>query len=241
MGSVFLTAHWRSLAMLNYEVPPALLRPFVPNGVELDSYQGRTLASMVGFLFDDTKIRGVSVPFHQRFEEVNLRFYVKRRRVDGWVRGVVFIREIVPKFFVAAIANHLYHEKYEAMPMRHEVAERSARYEWQIGSRWNSLSVAVEGDPHLPVSGSEEEFITEHYWGYTAQPDGSTLEYQVAHPRWPVWRATAAILDAGIAALYGDAFVPYLSVTPSSALLANGSEVAVYAGVPLPPSDSPNG
>ncbi len=228
--------------MLNYEVPPHVLAPFVPNGVELDAFQGRTLASMVGFLFDETRVRGIPAPFHQRFEEVNLRFYVRRRRPEGWVRGVVFVKEIVPKFFVAAIANLVYHEKYEAMPMRHGVtAGRAARYEWRGGERWNSLSVTVAGEAALPEPGSEEEFITEHYWGYTAQPDGSTLEYQVTHPRWPVWRAVEWHFDADIAALYGEAFVPYLSVPPTSALLAEGSAVAVMDGVRLPPSDSPIG
>ncbi len=74
----FLTAEWRHLAMLNYEIDPVILRPFVPSGTELDSWNGKTYVSIVGFLFLKTRVRGLAIPFHQNFEEINLRFYVRR-------------------------------------------------------------------------------------------------------------------------------------------------------------------
>ena len=75
----FLTARWRYLAMLNYEVPPEALAPLVPAGTELDSWQGKTFVSVVGFLFLDTRVLGIAIPGHRDFEEVNLRFYVRRK------------------------------------------------------------------------------------------------------------------------------------------------------------------
>ncbi|HEX8362069.1 MAG TPA: DUF2071 domain-containing protein, partial [Longimicrobium sp.] len=90
----FLAAEWRDLVMLNYEADPAALRPLVPAGTELDAWGGTTYVSMVGFLFLRTRVLGIPIPFHQDFEEVNLRFYVRRRGPEGWRRGVVFVREI---------------------------------------------------------------------------------------------------------------------------------------------------
>jgi uncharacterized protein YqjF (DUF2071 family) len=86
----FLTAEWRDLAMLNYEIDAAVLRPFVPAGTELDAWGGRTFVSVVGFRFLGTRVRGVPVPGHRDFEELNLRFYVRRVADDGPRRGVVF-------------------------------------------------------------------------------------------------------------------------------------------------------
>lgn len=231
----FLTAHWRQLAMINYEVPPEILAPFVPRGVTLDTFQGRTLVSMVGFLFENTRVLGVPPPFHQNFEEVNLRFYVRREK-DGEIRrGVVFVKELVPKFLIAWVARHVYNENYQALPMRHDVEPgRRAGYGWQFADRWHSLHVVSAGDPYDSRPGSEEEFITEHYWGYTAQPDGGTIEYQVAHPKWKVWRAGEANFDCDVAAVYGAQFEPYLKQKPSSAFLAEGSDVVVYEGTALP-------
>jgi len=191
----FLTAAWRDLAMLNYEVPPHLLAQLVPAGTELDEFAGVTLVSLVGFRFLDTRVLGIPVPGHRDFDEVNLRFYVRRRGEDGaWRRGVVFVRELVPRRAIALVARWCYNEPYAAVPMRHDLALEPAAdggpgraaYSWQIGGRWHRLEVGTVGRPALPAAGSEAEFVTEHYWGYTAQRDGGCKEYQVAHPPWRV-------------------------------------------------------
>src|SRR5206468_6521150 len=132
-----------------------------------------------GFLFTDTRVLGVPVLFHRHFEEVNLRFYVRSRGPDGWRRGVAFVKEIVPRRLIAWVARTLYNENYVAMPMRHQRTPGSVRYAWYHAGRWQHLSAARAGDPQPLTSGSEAEFITEHYWGYVRQRDGSTLEYQV--------------------------------------------------------------
>jgi Uncharacterized conserved protein (COG2071) len=113
---VFLTAEWRALAMLNYEVDASLLRHFVPAGTELDCWQGKTLVSLVGFRFLKTRVLGIPIPFHRNFDEVNLRFYVRRAEATEVKRGVVFIREIVPRRAIAAVARAFYNERYLALP-----------------------------------------------------------------------------------------------------------------------------
>ena len=233
----FLTAEWRWLVMLNFSVDPDVLRPLVPAGTELDAWEGRTLMSVVGFRFLRTRVLGVPIPFHTDFDEVNLRFYVRRRGPEGWRRGVVFVREIVPRPAIALVARALYNEPYVALPMRHRVDPGVAEgrggeieYGWRMGGRWASLRAVVAGPPAPLVEGSEEEFITEHYWGYTAQRDGGTIEYRVEHPRWSVWRATDPVLDADVAALYGPRFVPFLAAPPVSALVADGSPIVVRRG-----------
>jgi len=232
----FLTGQWRYLAMMNYAVDPAILQPLTPQGVQLDSFDGVTYASMVGFMFLNTRLLGVPMPFHRNFEEVNLRFYV-RREVEGEVRrGVVFIKEIVPRWAIACTARATYNEQYIALPMKHEVtgfddsatAPPTAAYSWRLNKQWNSMRIQATGDPQPLVDGSVEEFITEHYWGYCAQRDGGTIEYQVEHPRWNVWQCADATLDCDIATLYGEAFVNVLQEPPVSSLLADGSEIAVY-------------
>jgi len=234
----FLTAEWQHLALLNYEVDPAILSPFVPSGTELDSWHGTTLVSVVGFRFLKTRVFGIPIPFHRDFAEVNLRFYVRRQSPDGWRRGVVFIKEIVPRAAIALAARKLYHEPYIALPMAHQITVesgvvRAAEYRWQFGGRPNKLRLTTRGEPQPLREGSEAEFITEHYWGYNRQPDGATLEYQVAHPRWRVSEVADATLDCELSGLYGERFRASLQRQPSSAFLADGSAVTVYQGVRL--------
>ena len=241
MGSPrkFLTAEWRYLAMLNYEMEPAALRPYVPAGTELDPWNGRTLISLVGFLFLNTRVLGVRLPMYQDFEEVNLRFYVRRKTPDGWRRGVVFIKEMVPRWFIAKVARTFYQENYIALPMQHilEINAEDNRvyvtYSWRFKERWNGLQMRAAGPPQPLTPGSQEEFITEHYWGYTAWRNGESREYQVEHPRWRVWRPTECAVDCDAAQLCGPAFVEPLKAKPCSAFLAEGSPVTVYRGTKI--------
>lgn len=222
--------------MLNYVVPPEALAPFVPAGTELDTWEGKTFASVVGFLFLDTRVLGVAIPGHRNFEEVNLRFYVKRKAEEGWRRGVVFVKEIVPRAAIAGVARLLYGEKYVAMPMRHSITGDPTRggmyvmYGWRFRGRWNGIGAVVGGSPKEAAPGSEEEFITEHYWGYSSRRGGGATEYRVDHPRWRVWPLLRPVLDCDVAALYGSRFAAPLAAEPSSAFLADGSEVAVFPG-----------
>jgi uncharacterized protein len=225
--------------MLNYEVDAALLQAQVPRGTQLDSFAGRTLVSLVGFRFLHTRIFGVvRVPFHSNFEEVNLRFYVRRLDASGEVRrAVVFIREIVPKRAVAIMARLAYNENYSCHPMRHRVsaggAGMRAEYEWRLAGKWLALRAEAEGEPELPSEGSIEQFISEHYWGYSRQRDGGTVEYQVTHPPWRVWRSAKAEFEGDGATMYGAAFGQVLARRPDSAFLAEGSAVSVFAPRPI--------
>jgi uncharacterized protein YqjF (DUF2071 family) len=228
----FLTAEWRWLAMLNYEVDPALVAHHVPRGCELDLFDGEAYVSVVGFLFDDTRLLGVPIPFHRTFEEVNLRFYV-RRTVEGEVRrAVTFLREFVPRRAIAHVARWVYNEPYRAVPMAHEwqgagPGDVPLRVEYRAGPM--RFAVETSGATMALAPDSFEAFISEHYWGYTAQRDGGTLEYEVAHPPWRIAPAQTAVLTGDIELAYGPVVAACLQRPPHSAWLADGSPVTVFA------------
>ena len=238
LGSPFLIADWRYLAMLNYEIEPGRLMPLVPKGTELDAYGGKTFVSMVSFLFLNTRVMGLAIPFHRDFEEINLRFYVRRKAEDGWRRGVVFVKEIVPRTAIAVMARWLYNENYVALPTGNVIVRSPAnagnietvKYYWKFHHQVHSIELVTRGEPSPFVEGSEEEFIVQHHWGYTSQKDGGTIEYQVEHPPWRIWQAQSSRLTCDVEKLYSQRFVGALSANPSSAFLAEGSEIAVYQG-----------
>src|SRR2546422_5036260 len=144
---LFLTANWRYLAMLNYVVDPGLVEPLVPVGTEIDYENGETFVSIVGFLFLDTRLLGVPIPLHRDFEEVNLRFYVRRKSADTWRRGVVFVREFVPRRAIALVAHRFYGENYITVPMKHEIEHLDenlkVQYSWRRGRKWESLKMTA--------------------------------------------------------------------------------------------------
>jgi len=216
--------------MLNFVVDPKLLAPLVPPGTEIDFENGETFLSVVGFLFLDTRLLGLPIPLHRDFEEVNLRFYVRKKSADTWRRGVVFVRELVPKRAIALVARTFYGENYVALPMKHQIdhidPNLSVEYSWRRGRKWESIKMSASGEALTIPAGSHAEFITEHYWGYTCFRGGCS-EYRVEHPRWKVWNADKFKFNADVATLYGPQFIEPLSAAPRSAFIADGSAIQV--------------
>lgn len=231
----FLNAEWRKLLMANYEVPPALLAPYVPHGTELDLWEGKCYVSLVGFMFLNTKILGWSIPWHRHFEEINLRFYVRRNTGQEWRRGVVFIKEIVPKVAITTVANTVYGEKYVTRQMRHQWVDtpgaEAVYYAWKHfgGNEWNSLTATYDPVARPIEVGSEAEFITEHYWGYSKH-QRRTMEYEVRHPRWNAYAVTRFDLQGPYEREYGITFADILRQKPTSVFLAEGSPIEVIKG-----------
>jgi len=231
---VFLSAELRNLLLLNYEVDPQLLMKYVPSGTEIDSFAGKTYISLVGFNFLHTKLFGVCViPFHSDFDEVNLRFYVRRREGRTMRRGVVFIREIVPKWAIAKIARLAYGENYVRHPMKDfikvDATGLTVQYQWKVNHRWCSLFGHATETPRQPGEGSLEQFITEHYWGY-AKRAHDTVEYEVAHVPWKIWSAAKAVFEGDADSDYGAEFSHILQNPPASAFIAEGSKISVFSG-----------
>ncbi len=227
----FLQAHLQYLAMINFEVDPLVLQPFLPPYTRLDFYQGKALVSVVGFLFNQTRVFGIRWPLHTNFEEVNLRFYVTHDDGKMQKRGVVFVSEIVPRIIISTLANLLYREHYSYMPMKHHIQLKgetlTAAYQWKNRKRWNSMEVEADASLSDIQKGSEEEFIFEHYWGYSGYNATTTIEYGVEHIVWQVHKVSRWTLNCDVEGLYGAAFVPFLNNQPSSVFLAKGSEVII--------------
>jgi uncharacterized protein len=234
MSKVFLSAQWQNLLMANYLIDRNILKPYLPCHTELDEFNGNYYVSLVGFLFKETKLRGISFPFHHTFEEVNLRFYVRYKDNNEWKRGVVFMKEIVPKRMITFVANTIYKEKYATHKMMHSWTETSnalnVEYKWKVDNEWNYIKAVAENEPINIKENSEEEFITEHYWGYTYVSNVCTGVYEVQHPKWRVHTVKKYDIKCSTEKLYGKDFVEALSQKPHSVFLAEGSPIKVMGG-----------
>ncbi|TWI85689.1 hypothetical protein IQ13_0853 [Lacibacter cauensis] len=226
----FLTAEWRNLVMMNFVVSEDVLKPYLPKDVELDAFEGKCYVSFVAFHFLNTKVKGIGFPFHRDFAEINLRFYVRYKEGNEVKRGVVFISELVPKPAIAWVAKLFYKEKYTYTPIKSKVEHTTSRFlhfEWGRQLQ-HKLNVETAGIVQPIVAGSKEEFIFEHYWGYTSLSAFRTGEYKVEHPRWNIYPVTNFSFTIDFQQLYGDAFAFLNDVQPDSLFVAEGSAVSVY-------------
>ena len=232
MKTHFLRAEWNNLIMANYVVPKELLHPYVPYKTELDFFEGDTYLSLVGLMLLNTKINGFSIPFHINFEEVVLRFYVKYNDRGLWKKGVVFIKEIVPKKGISFMANNLYGEKYATMKMNHFHLDKGnyleTGYEWWNNNKWNKLTVQTIKKSDPIGKGSLEEVVADYYWIYSKQSDIKTYEYEVEHPVWETLKVIDNLVDCDFGSLYGDEFSFLNSTKPKTVFMTKGSEVKVH-------------
>ena len=227
----FLTAEWNNLAMINYVIDPKILEKYVPAGTELDFFEGKCYVSFIGFLFENVKVLGLKIPFHSDFEEVNLRFYVRRFENGVWKRGAVFISEIVPKYAISFVANTFYNEHYETFPMKHSLKvndnSREFIYEWKVKNNWNTINIHTNKNPIGIEIGSESEFITEHYFGYNKVSGTETIEYEVKHPRWQQYEVIKNSSSINFEDVYGEEFAFIKDLEPTSVFLAVGSKISI--------------
>jgi len=230
-NKTFLTARWEDLVMANYAVPPEILLPYLPKGVELDLFEGKAYVSLVGFMFKKTSLFGVPIPFMGTFEEINLRFYVKRKDGDIFKRGVVFINETVPYKAVAFIANKLYKEHYISIPTKSQIglsdSIKNINFQWKPKTGWNKIAITTDNTSVEMPTDSIEEFIFEHYYGYTKVSNTETQEYRVNHPRWQINKVLSSDIHCDFGAMYGDDFAFLSNQAADSVIFAEGSNVSV--------------
>jgi uncharacterized protein YqjF (DUF2071 family) len=231
MIKTFLSARWENIIMANYAVDPDLLKPYLPKGVELDFYNNKTYVSLVGFMFKKTSLFQIPIPFLGTFEEVNLRFYVKRIEGNKIKRGVVFINETVPYKMVAWLANKLYKEHYTVIPTKNVIDNsgptNKVQFDWKTHHKWNHISVTTAKEKENMIEGSIEEFIFEHYYGYTKINSNATEEYRVNHPSWKVNQVLDHCIDCDFTAMYGNDFSLLNNQTADSVIFAEGSAVTI--------------
>jgi uncharacterized protein YqjF (DUF2071 family) len=245
MPRPFLTAEWRNLFLATYAVPPALLQPRLPPGLELDTRDGDAFVSLVAFEFCNTRVLGIAWPGYKNFAELNLRFYVRH----GGERGVVFVREFVPARLVAWMARLLYNEPYRAAPLlavcKDEPERRSMEYRLEWAGRIHRITVTGSKPGVLPSETSTEQLFKEHRWGFGVTRRGQPLRYEVVHPRWEVLPVQSFHIDLDWASVYGPEWGFLATATPYSTILAIGSAIAVHPHgklellkpAPLPTSD----
>ena len=227
----FLKAEWRKLAIANYIVDPQILEKYLPYKTELDIWDDKCYISLIGFMFMNTKVLGLKIPYHTNFEEVNLRFYVRHFANNEWRRGVVFIKELVPRHAITLIANTLYDEHYQTVKMSHEWLKEKdqlkVKYQFDLRGKNQSIAVTAKNELVDIESNSETEFITEHYWGYTKIKENKTTGYQVTHPRWQAYPVLNYKIDFDFEEVYGMDFSFLNHIKPYSLMLAEGSEITV--------------
>ena len=229
--AAFLTAEWLHVLGVTWPADEELLRPHLPRGAQIDTLEGSPRVSIVAFRFRRTRLRGVPIPLHVNFGEINLRFYV---RLDGR-RAVVFIREFVSRPAISLVAKLTYNEPYRTIRMRDELL---AREDGLVGVRHrfgrrlaNRLEAWADPEPVVPAVESADYWLTHHELGVGRARDGSARSYEVEHPVWALHPVRSLDVDVDFARLYGPQWAYLAETEPSHVTLAEGSAISITPAV----------
>lgn len=233
----FLTAEWKELTLLNFALAPKALECTLPTGLIPDLLEGQAWASLVAFDFAKIRVGGIPWPGYTEFPEFNLRVYV--RCAETGMRGVMFVRELIPARLPCLMARWLYNEPYTACPMQRQILRHEDGSQTQFTTiAWNGQIIQLQVDVGpATLSPERGSWFKEQQWGFGLTANGGLLRYHVAHPRWLLREVRSWSLQLDWMALYGPYWAELLGhATPASVLHAIGSEVAVYppAAVPQP-------
>jgi uncharacterized protein YqjF (DUF2071 family) len=236
-----MQAEWRQLVMLSYAVDPALLLRWIPKPLELNFWKGKAFITLVGLMNRNVRVIGIPVPFHRSFEQVNLRFYVRRKIDEGFRHGVMFIKQVVSREVIAAAARQIYREHVISLPMKHDFQLNprrqqdrfSVQYSWKFKQEWLEIAVQTKGEAFEPKKNSLERFIVERFWGYSGLASQQVLEYHVEHPPWIVRKVEDVQLNGDLGGFYGKTIGKVLKSAPDSAFVATGSRAFLYTPVKI--------
>ncbi len=234
MARQFLSAQWRDLIIASHAVDRALLERRLPDGLELDLFEGQAVCSLVGFMFLDTRVLGVPWPTYRNFPEINLRFYVREQGGDR--RGVVFVRELVKSRAVASIARSIYNEPYVRASIQSEISEdqsRRVRYGFQYNAGEGTMRVESGVEAEVPAEDSTEHWFKEHQWGYGSTRRGKALRYEVRHPHWSCHAVRSHEIDVDWGRIYGSEWSHMREAKPLSVVHAVGSDIKVFGAEPM--------
>lgn len=226
----FLTAVWSDLILASFAVPDHVLQPYLRPGLTLDRWDGSAWCSLVAFDFRKTTVLSVPMPPGlgvRDFPEFNLRFYAR----EGDRRGVVFVRELVPSWFLAGAARLTYNEPYRTTCMTSRVTQigdlRRVRHDFVWEGQRQTIAVSAHGPAQAPSEDTFDHWVKEQAWGFGRHRSGKAIRYHVQHPTWAAYPVEEYAIRVDTGRMYGPPWRFLEERAPDSVVLAEGSAVSI--------------
>jgi uncharacterized protein len=186
---------WYDLLFAHWALPPEVVRPLVPEPLQLDERDGHAWIGVTPFVVGGLRARGAPpLPWLSRFPELNVRTYV-----DYHARpGIYFFSLDAARLAAVVAARRSYrlpyfHAEMRAVRERSSVSYGSSR-KGSSGPRAEFRARYAPAGPRLPnVDGALERWLTERYCLYVVTDRSRVLRGQIHHPPWPLHPARATI------------------------------------------------
>jgi uncharacterized protein YqjF (DUF2071 family) len=200
---VVLRQDWHHLLFLHWEVPPQELQALIPEGLDLDTFDGKAYVGLVPFTLSGVRpLLAPPLPWISTFHEVNVRTYVHRKGADP---GVWFFSLDASSTIAVAAARAAYKLAYfhaqieffvsnDATPTIDVTSQRDDPRGMKPGNA-RVRYAPMEGITTHAVPGTLDHFLLERYILYSAGDDHQLYRARVHHQPYPMQRADLLDLD----------------------------------------------
>jgi uncharacterized protein len=224
-----MSQRWNDLLFAHWPIRASEVAPLLPDGLEIDVFQGSAWIGIVPFWMDKIRLRGLPpIPGARETPELNLRTYVRDTRTG--TAGVYFLSLDVANLVGVVVGRSIFHLPYYWAQMSLKPrGEREfsfysrrllSRRPVQFAARYRGL-----GPTHKLVQtrpGTIEYFLTERYCLFTRDALGRLLRADIHHSPWPLEEAEAEISQNDLAEQFG------LKLPDTPPLLHYARHLAVY-------------
>jgi uncharacterized protein len=184
---------WYDLLFAHWEIEPELLQPFIPSGLQLDTYQGKAWIAVVPFRMSGIRLKYMpSIPYTSNFPEINVRTYVTYQGKPG----VYFFSLDASNYLAVKVAKSFFHLPYyhskievrsEGASIKYHSYRKKSREEFRFKGNYQPISDVFHAE-----RGSLEYWLTERYCLYTEKYN-RLYRGEIHHPPWPLQQARAVI------------------------------------------------
>ncbi|HZL36456.1 MAG TPA: DUF2071 domain-containing protein [Tepidisphaeraceae bacterium] len=186
---------WHELLFMHWPIRPGLLRPLLPAGLELDTFDGEAWLGLVPFRMSGVRPRGVPpIPGMSAFPELNVRTYVTTLGRPG----VWFFSLDAANWPAVRMARRFFHLPYFNAAMAvdaqgDEIRYHSRRTHCNAPSAELRMRYRPTGPAYFTREGNLDHFLTHRLCLYCANSCGQIFRGDIHHVRWSLQPAEAEV------------------------------------------------
>ncbi|MCU1486771.1 MAG: hypothetical protein JWN67_3517 [Actinomycetia bacterium] len=197
--------HWDELTFLHWRYEPAEVQRLLPDGLEVETFDGSAWVGLVPF-FLEVGVPGVrSVPWFSRFAETNVRTYVRGR--DGET-GIWFFSLDAARLGAVVVARATYRLPYfwSKMSLVHDGSSiaYTSRRRWPDPGRGARSEAVIEiGEPFAAHELTDLDHYLTARWALYSAPRSGLRHARAFHDPWPLRRGKVLHLRDDLVAASG--------------------------------------
>ncbi len=181
------TMRWHDLLFLHWPVRPEIIRPLIPQGLELDTFDGAAWIGVIPFRMTGVRPRYLPPFAGLAFPEMNVRTYVWTPGRSGvWFFSLDATNRLAVRAARAWYGLPYYNARITVQLERGTVHYRSIRVDKRSAGVEFHASYKPTGEVYRSAPETLDRWLTDRYCLYAMDQQGRLGYADIQHLPWPL-------------------------------------------------------